>query len=293
MAVIDKIYDDVCMTVLQDGFTYQDKSRSNIDMLQVSNYSFSYFMSDGFPLLTTKKIFWKTVAHEFIWMLSGSEYINYLRDNGVKIWDKDVANFNIIPRVAGLRAPTYAGPIYGCQWRKWNKSETDSFLDTIDQLKSLLVNLKENPFNRRHIVTAWNPSDLHRMCLPPCHWSFEVLPKKINSDKMAFDLKWHQRSVDTFLGLPFDIALYAFMGKLIELQTGYQFHTLIADLSNVHFYGPHIPLIKQQLKKRRHRPASFNFDSSTTFDNININRFNLYNYVSEASIKAQMYAKTL
>lgn len=279
--MIDYQYLKMCNEILEKGYWYTDKTRANIPMLQIPHYTFQYDMSEGFPLLTTKKIFWKTVAHEFIWMLSGDSTIEYLLDNNVKIWTKDANNYS---------GGSDVGRIYGAQWRFWTSYADTNNLGYVDQIGNLLKNLRSNLFNRRHIVTAWNPAELKDMALPPCHWAFEIIPLS----NCSFALKWHQRSCDAFLGIPFDIASYAFMGTFIQHMTGLTFAKLIGDLSCVHFYQPHISKIHEQKSRivLNNEPYTYcRFERDTTLQNININRISIHNYDSHPAIKAEMYAK--
>lgn len=274
MTEVDKKYNLLVKDVLANGFNYQDVSRSNIDMLEIAHHTLDIDMRKGFPLLTTKKVFWKMVAHELIWMLSGSTNIDYLKEHNVKIWDKDARNFS---------SGSFVGRIYGAQWRSWTSKDTKG----LDQIKNTLEGIRKNIYSRRLLVTAWNPAELNDMALPPCHWAFQVMP-----DKDGFALKWHQRSCDTFLGIPFDIALYGFIGKLIEKETGIKFVRLIGDLSCVHFYGPHIKLIRKQMAREpKETSADFYFKNSANFDNLHIDDFVVTNYKHHNPIKAQMYAK--
>lgn len=277
MAQIDRIYADLVMRVFAHGFVYLDKSRADIEMLQITDHQMVIPM-DEFPLITTKQVNWKAVAAELTWMLSGSEYIDYLHEHGVHIWDQDAKNFS---------DGTHVGLIYGPQWRHWDG-------DRVDQIQDLLTSLLADPFGRKHMVTAWNPSDLDKMALPPCHWAFEILVYLDQAGHTCFKLKWHQRSVDVFLGLPFDIASYAFLGKLIEALTGYAFTELIGDLSNVHIYKPHIPLLEEQMSRDRGlRAPDFRFKSLTTGLFCEPDNFIIENYAHHPRIKGKMYAKVL
>jgi len=275
MAHVDLIYNKLVRAVLKDGFSYFDASRANIEMLQIPDYKLVIDMREGFPLITTKRIYWKSIAHELIWMLSGSSSIKYLNDNGVYIWDKDAANF-------GQGDSQFVGRIYGAQWRSW--SSTYIF---IDQIKQLITGLRTNLHSRRHIVTAWNPAELNQMALPPCHWSFEIIP-----EKDGFMLKWHQRSCDVMLGIPFDIGLYALLGKLIEKEIDLPFNTLVGDLSNVHFYGPHIQLAKEQIKRTPlEQKTQLILANYTSINNIHIDYIDMLHYEYHEPIKAELFAK--
>tara|TARA_R110000787_G_scaffold97665_2_gene201293 strand:+ start:1781 stop:2626 length:846 start_codon:yes stop_codon:yes gene_type:complete len=278
MAHIDSEYNKLCLKILADGFWYADKSRANMLMIQIPTYNFEIDMDQGFPLITTKKIFWRSVAHELIWFLRGDDNIDYLQKNGVRIWNQDAENFS---------GGSYVGRIYGPQWRSWSASK-DSGMLSIDQIKNLIHGLKTDLYNRRHIVTAWNPAELSQMALPPCHWSFEVIPMGFKN----FALKWHQRSVDTFLGLPFDIASYAMLGQIIAKLTGLKFKKLIGDLSNIHFYEPHIKLVKKQLDRSPiDQKTEFDICVGSGIQDLHIDNFNINNYSFSPAIKAKMYAK--
>ena len=225
-------------TILNKGFTYTDKSR-DIKRIQIPHYTFIHDFKDGFPAITTKKLYWKGVVGELLWFLRGDTNIKYLVDNDINIWNKDAYNWYLKECNKGAKpglnfeefilaiksnAPSTRnnykfgdlGRVYGAQWRKWVNIPNDKYVpDTIDQISNLIKGLKENPMGTRHLVTAWNPAELDNMALPPCHWSFEILvePKsKCNCSeteaiycgskcqKHQFTLKWHQRSVDSFLG---------------------------------------------------------------------------------------------
>lgn len=279
MAHVDIQYNKLVKAVLMDGFNYLDKSRAEIEMLQIPNYQLEIDMQQGFPLITTKRIYWRAFSHELIWMLSGATDISYLVENGVGIWDEDAANFN-------KGDAHYVGRIYGAQWRAWQSFDRYG-LHRLDQIQQLIKGLKNDLYSRRHIVTAWNPGELSEMALPPCHWAFEVLPCK-----GGFALKWHQRSCDLFLGIPFDIGLYALLGKLIEKEIGVEFVTLIGDLSNIHFYGPHIPLVRGQMMNN---PSQVRTDlilrESANIFNLTIKDIDMTDYNPHLPIKAKLYTK--
>jgi thymidylate synthase len=277
MAHIDRAYGKMVQAILRDGFAYADKSRSNIGMLEIPHYLLDIDITQGFPLLTTKKIYWKAFTHELIWMLSGSTNIDYLQANKVNIWDQDAKNFS---------GGTYVGRIYGAQWRRWRGYDLNGKWG-FDQIATLIEGMKQNIYTRRHIVTAWNPAELSQMALPPCHYSFQVFPTK-----EGFGLKWHQRSCDTLLGIPFDIGLYALLGKLLERETNIEFTRLIGDLTCVHLYEPHIELIKEQLDTKPYdNYVDITIAEEANFNDLNINNFKVHDYLHHPPIKAKMYAK--
>lgn len=184
-------------------------------------------MSAGFPLLTTKKIYFKHAITEILWILQGRSDLGYLNDNGLSYWDADYARSG--------RTDGTLGPVYGVQWRNFGG---------VDQLKQLIRNIRKDPHSRRHIVTAWNPADLDDMALPPCHYGFQIY---INDGKM--DLMWNQRSADVFLGLPYDFAMYGLLLLMLAKGTGYTPGELIVSLGDCHLYDNHRDQAKEQLSR--------------------------------------------
>lgn len=192
---------------------------------------FTHDMSEGFPLLTTKKMAVKTMITELKWFLKGRTDIEYLRENNCKIWDGDYEKSG--------RTDGQLGPIYGKQWRDW---------DGIDQIANLIEGLKTNPYSRRHIVNAWNVGELDQMTLPPCHYGFQCY---VDDGKLS--LMWSQRSVDTFLGLPFNISSYALLLLLLCEETGLEPGILKGSLGDIHLYQNHVEAAKTQLKRESYK----------------------------------------
>lgn len=220
---------------------------------------FTHDMSEGFPLLTTKKMAVKTMITELKWFLKGDTNIKYLVDNGCNIWNGDAykkycksvpnqhPNFLTIEEfIDAIKTnPEFArewgrlGPIYGSQWRDWNG---------IDQIANLVESLKTNPNSRRHIVNAWNVGELDQMTLPPCHYGFQCY---VDDGKLS--LMWSQRSVDTFLGLPFNISSYALLLLLLCEETGLEPGILKGSLGDIHLYQNHVEAAKTQLKRESYK----------------------------------------
>ena len=219
-------YLDLMRKVLDTGIEKPD--RTGTGTLSVFGHQMRFDLADGFPLLTTKKLHLKSIIYELIWFLSGDTNISYLKKNGVRIWDEWAdANGNL-------------GPVYGAQWRSWPKKDGS----TIDQITNLIVDLKSNPDSRRLIVTAWNPSDVNDMALPPCHCLFQFY---VAHGKLSCQL--YQRSADVFLGVPFNIASYALLtimiAQVVDLLPGEFVHTL----GDAHIYKNHIPQAELQLER--------------------------------------------
>jgi thymidylate synthase len=219
-------YLDLMRKVLDTGIEKPD--RTGTGTLSVFGHQMRFDLADGFPLLTTKKLHLKSIIYELIWFLSGDTNISYLKKNGVRIWDEWAdANGNL-------------GPVYGAQWRSWPKKDGS----TIDQITNLIADLKSNPDSRRLIVTAWNPSDVNDMALPPCHCLFQFY---VAHGKLSCQL--YQRSADVFLGVPFNIASYALLtimiAQVVDLLPGEFVHTL----GDAHIYKNHIPQAELQLER--------------------------------------------
>lgn len=288
MAKLDKTYRQILYAILNTGFTYRDASRADIAMLQIPTFEFRHnVLEDGFPLLTTKKMYYNSIIHELIWMLSGSTNIDYLKKNKVKIWDKDANNFS---------GGSEVGRIYGAQWRSWKGDD-----GPIDQLLNVIQAMRDGELLcRRLLVNAWNPDEVSadKVALPPCHWSFEIIPCKHKND-LGFMLKWNQRSTDAFLGLPFDIASYGFLGKVIEALTGIPFLKLCGNLSNVHLYGPHISLARNQITRNcNYKPCIVSVQGLhansaiiSSLDELTLSKFDVFDYSAHPAIRAMMYAK--
>jgi len=185
-------------------------------------------MSAGFPLLLSKKVSFKAAKFELLWILQGRTDIQYLRDNGINYWDPDYKRSG--------RTDGTLGPVYGKQWRDFNG---------VDQLRRLITSIMTSPESRRLIVNAWNPSELHHMALPPCHYGFQVY---INNNQL--DLMWQQRSADVFLGLPYDIAMYGLLLELLAKGAGYKPGRLIAQLGDCHLYSNHREQSKELLSRQ-------------------------------------------
>ena len=243
MNTLDNQYKRLLETVLEYGVEKSD--RTGTGTKSIFGYTIRHNMSNGFPLLTTKKIAVKTMMTELKWFLKGRTDIEYLRENDCKIWNGDYEKSG--------RTDGDLGPIYGKQWRRWKgfrtdnpntiKTKTDS-VQYYDQLNILIEELRRNPDSRRLMVSAWNVSELEQMTLPPCHYSFQCY---VADNKLS--LMWNQRSVDTFLGLPFNIASYGTLLLLLCEETGYKPGELIGNLGDVHLYTNHLEQAKLQLTR--------------------------------------------
>ena len=219
-------YLDLMRHVLEHGHAKND--RTGTGTLSVFGWQTRYDLAAGFPLLTTKKLHTKSIIHELLWFLRGDTNIRYLKENGVSIWD-DWADAN-----------GDLGPVYGKQWRHWETTDGRE----IDQIGLLIAGLKKNPDSRRHLVSAWNPGEVDKMKLPPCHALFQFYVAD-----GALSCQLYQRSADIFLGVPFNIASYALLTLMIAQVCGLRPGDFVHTLGDAHLYTNHLEQAKLQLSR--------------------------------------------
>ena len=357
---LDKQYFKLLQHILKNGVTKKD--RTGTGTISVFDYSMRFDMSEGFPLLTSKKMFTKGVILELIWFLRGNTNIKYLVENDCHIWDGDAyknfykksleiklayesgdllgsqphieAMFSNPNELIILSKEEFIekiktddefakkwgnlGPVYGKQWRNWTpESEyVDGsnyvFYPKIDQIQNLIDDLKNNPDSRRLMVSAWNVGELDQMVLPPCHYGFQCYTRELNREERvdlyikkygdtgmnyekykdtiptrAISLKWTQRSVDTFLGLPFNIASYAFLLHLLAKEVNMIPHELIFSGGDVHLYTNHIELAKEQLKRNTYNLAKLELTNKSIFD-LSLDNFKVTGYESSSVLKGEL-----
>ena len=339
---LDKEYQMLLEYILGNGVEKED--RTGTGTISTFGWQIRHNMQDGFPLLTTKKMAFKTMVTELLWFLKGDTNIKYLVDNGCNIWNGDaykkykeaIAEVGLFDNLMNQEefinkiktddkfAKKWGelGPIYGKQWRRWSH-ETG---EIIDQIHNLINDLKTNPDSRRLMVNAWNVGELHKMTLPPCHYGFQVYTRELSFDERyklymgkdaeyngnaygkistldildeadvptrAISLMWNQRSVDTFLGLPFNIASYGLLLEIIAKEVNMIPGELIGNLGDVHLYKNHIEQAKEQLTREPMKLTKILFkDHLKDFDNIidilRVKDFILDNYQSHPAIKAPL-----
>ncbi|MCL4127362.1 UNVERIFIED_CONTAM: hypothetical protein GTU68_041056 [Idotea baltica] len=223
-------------------------------------------LADGFPLVTTKKVHLKSIIHELLWFLKGETNIAYLKENGIKIWDEWADENGEL------------GPVYGKQWRSWQTTSGK----TIDQITDLISSLKNNPNSRRHIVTAWNPEDVPKMKLPPCHCFFQFY---VADNKLSCQL--YQRSADLFLGVPFNIASYALLTMMVAEVCDYELGDFVHTFGDAHIYSNHFEQVELQLSRKPHilPTMKINSEIKDIFD-FKYEDFSLENYECHPRIKA-------
>ena len=236
MTTIDTSFKKLLSTILDTGVKYENVRRG-VTRLQIPSYTFRHEFKDGFPLIGCKFTSYKNIETELEWFLSGNNDIEYLNSKGCKIWNDDAYNWykktskdSILMGKDEFKAKGVGsvGRNYGVQWRDFNS--------TTDQIAQLIKDMKEDIMGSRLIVSAWNPSELDKTALPPCHTGFQIIGIPLNNGKFGFELHWYQRSVDTFLGLPYNVASYALLAKMLEEVTGFKAMAVQGDLKCVHLY---------------------------------------------------------
>ena len=219
-------YLDLMQTILDNGVRKED--RTGTGTLSIFGYQMRFNLAEGFPAVTTKKLHLRSIIHELLWFLQGDTNIQYLRDHGVTIWDEWADENGDL------------GPVYGKQWRRWETADGR----VVDQIVQLVHSLKNNPDSRRHIVSAWNPGDVDSMALPPCHCLFQFY---VADGKLSCQL--YQRSADTFLGVPFNIASYALLTLMLAQVCGYQPGEFVHSFGDAHIYSNHFAQARLQLSR--------------------------------------------
>jgi thymidylate synthase len=294
-----KQYLDLLSTILEEGVVRGD--RTGTGTKGVFGYQMRFNLAEGFPLLTTKKVFLKGVIHELLWFLRGDTNIKYLVDNGVHIWDSDAFRYynelcvkhGVLPvdldtflAAAGVESPIEGyrfgdlNHVYGYQWRSWPKGNGE----VIDQIARVIETLKTNPTSRRMIVSAWNVADVEDMALPPCHTMFQFF---VADGKLSCQL--YQRSADTFLGVPFNIASYALLTMMIAKECGLELGDFVHTLGDAHLYLNHLEQANEQLSREpRALPRMvLNPDVKSIFD-YRYEDFTLEGYDPHPTIKAPL-----
>lgn len=331
MATIDKEFQELCRKILNEGKEYENKNRG-VKRLQIPSYTFRHEFKDGFPAITNKKLYWKGIVGELIWFLRGDNDVKFLNDNGIKIWNKDAYNWHKRTADPVLSEEEFyklgcgsVGQNYSVQWRNFNGKT--------DQIKNLIDDMKKDIMSSRMKVNAWNPCEVDLTALPPCHSEFQVIGVpltlqeriklcedrlggcKISTDEnvtlkflsennipeFGFELHWNQRSCDVFLGIPFNIASYALLAKILEYITGYKALAIEGTLKCVHFYDNQYEAAKELLSRNPDAHPNCELSNSTCIDTLEkdidvifndfkISDFKLVGYTSDEEIKVDMLA---
>ena len=261
-----KAYLDLLSTILQHGIEKSD--RTGTGTLSYFGYQMRFDLSEGFPLLTTKKLHTRSIFYELLWMLRGETNIRYLHENGVTIWDEWADENGDL------------GPVYGKQWRHWDTKDGS----TIDQIADVVKQIKQNPDSRRLMVSAWNPGEVNQMALPPCHAFFQFY---VSDGKLSCQL--YQRSGDVFLGIPFNIASYALltamMAQVCRLKPG----TFVHTIGDAHLYSNHLEQARLQLSRTPYPLPTLELNPDVKdIDGFTYNDIRILNYQCHPHIKADV-----
>jgi thymidylate synthase len=288
---------DLYRNVLENGTDRGDRTGTGTRALFEQQLRFD--LRNGFPAVTTKKLFFKGVLHELIWFLKGSTNIKYLVDNDIHIWDdwpyqaynklnpNKLTQKEFITKIKSLPTDdnfvTTYGELgcgtYGDSWRNWNNTGKD-------QLSEMIETLKTNPNSRRIMVTAWNPELVPKMKLPPCHYSYQAFSEVIDGER-HLSLSFNMRSVDCFLGMPFDIASYAILTHMIAQASNHKVKELVCKFGDTHIYNNHFDQVKEQLSREPYELPTLELNPNiTNIDNFEFDDVKLLNYQSHPSIKA-------
>lgn len=253
-------YLDLLKDILENG---TDKpNRTGIDTRSIFGAQMRFNLEKGFPLVTTKKVHLKSIIHELIWLISGNTNIRYLQDNNVRIWNEWADENGDL------------GPVYGAQWRNFNGQGIDQLADVINRLKT-------NPNDRRMIVSAWNPAQIDKMALPPCHAFFQFY---VANNKLSCQL--YQRSCDMFLGVPFNIASYSLLTMMIAQVTGLGLGDFVHTLGDAHIYHNHFDQVKEQLTRTPYALPIMKINPAVkNIDDFKYEDFELVNYQSHPTLK--------
>lgn len=259
-------YLDLLQKILDEG--HQKSDRTGTGTISLFGYQMRFNLEEGFPLLTTKKLHTRSIIHELLWFLKGDTNIAYLKENNVRIWDEWAdENGNL-------------GPVYGHQWRSWTAGDGA----TVDQITNLINQIKKNPDSRRLIVSAWNVADIEKMALPPCHCLFQFY---VADGKLSCQL--YQRSADTFLGVPFNIASYALLTMMIAQVCDLKVGEFVHSFGDVHLYNDHIEQARLQLTREpRALPVMKINPVVKDIFGFTIDDFELVNYDPHPHIKANV-----
>ena len=267
-----KQYHELLKRILNEGT--QKGDRTGTGTLSVFGHQMRFDLSKGFPLVTTKKVHWKSVVHELLWFLKGDTNVKYLQDNGVRIWDEWANEYGDL------------GSIYGKQWRSWGtyfQVHEEDHYDTIDQISEVIEQIKTNPNSRRLIVSAWNVGELNEMALHPCHLLFQFY---VNDGKLSCQL--YQRSGDIFLGIPYNIASYSLLVHMIANECGLRVGEFIHTIGDAHIYTNHIEQCKLQLTRDFYELPDVTIRKNVNTLDVVYDDIKLINYKSHPTIKGKV-----
>lgn len=261
-------YEDLVRKILTEGSLKSD--RTGTGTVSLFGQQMRFNLADSFPLITTKKVFFKGIAYELLWFLRGSQNVRWLQEHGVHIWDEWAD-----PETGNL------GPVYGVQWRSWPAPTRENPHRTIDQIQTVLELIRNHPDSRRMIVSAWNPAEIDQMALPPCHVLFQFY---VADGRLSCQL--YQRSCDMFLGVPFNIASYALLTLMMAQQTGLEPGEFVWTGGDCHVYDNHITQVLEQLSRSPYPYPRMSIRKAPSIFDYRYDDFKVVDYKSHPAIKA-------
>jgi thymidylate synthase len=274
---INRNYKEIIEKVLFNGAVYKNERRS-VNRMQIPSHTFRHEFKDGFPAIGLKKLPFKTVVTELCWFLRGDNTLDFLHKHKCHIWDADAKNWE---KKTGEK--NSVGQNYSKQWRDYGGK--------IDQIDILIAGMIKDIMSSRLKVEAWNPIELEDTALPPCHTGFQIIGVPLSEKEFGFELHWNQRSVDLFLGLPFNIASYGVLAMILETLTGYKALAIQGDLKCVHLYDNSIIAAHSLINKKDDFPkVSLEIGSELWGEDLEPDNFNLVSYESNESVKVEMIA---
>jgi len=285
--IFDVTYNELVCDVLNNGISKID--RTKVGTLSKFGCNMRFDISMYFPLLTTKKIFFKGVVEELLWMLRGDTNANNLSQQNVKIWDANGSR-DFLDNLGLGYEEGHLGPVYGHQWRHYNakyiNADVDYTSQGIDQISDLIKNIKNDPNSRRHILNAWNPCQVKEMVLPPCHIMCQFY---CNESDKSISCQMYQRSGDIGLGIPFNIASYSLLTYIIGHYCGYKPKEFIHVIGDAHIYNNHVDALEHQLTQESNEPPTLELiNMPDDFSKLNIENFKLNNYKFNKTIEMKM-----
>jgi thymidylate synthase len=275
---MEKQYLELAKRILEEG--YDKPTRTGTACKFLVGERIVHDFRDGFPMLTTRKLSFKLIATELLWFLSGSTNIGYLRASGNEIW---TANAKDAYERGITSGPNDVGPSYGYQWRKWNKSCNPDATGGIDQIAQVINGIRADPWGRRHVVSAWNPEQIPKMALPPCHILFQFVVRPGNPNLL--DCITYQRSADLMLGIAFNIPSYALLTCIVAQLTGLKPGKLIINMADVHIYTNQIDGCREQLSREPRKLPTLIMRERESVDNFTLDDFKLEGYDPHPTIK--------
>lgn len=271
----DEQYHSLLRRIMAEGEDRGD--RTGVGTRSIFGHQMKFDLVSSFPLITTKKLFTKGIVAELLWMLSGSTNVKPLQEQGVHIWDE------------WARIDGELGPVYGYQWRHWPQVDSRGYGPGIDQITQVIDSIKNDPFSRRHIVTAWNPDEIPFMALAPCHTMFQFyVHADFDNKPFGLSCQLYQRSGDSFLGIPFNIASYALLTHMVASVTGLEARRFVHTIGDAHIYSNHFDQVREQLSRESRVGPKLELAKKDSIFDYTLDDIKIVDYDPHPSIKGEV-----